>query len=150
MSERPIGLNRTIDQELRAVEASIDAHQLGLNEEGVWLFLAVLGCWSVAPDWMRLVALALALVLFGIRYQSYRPNSREFKHEFSLAEMRMRALAVPEALREDGLQQLGRLRQERLGGLRPLYAVPGFVVGWLAWGATLLNTLVGVWRSLAA
>jgi type VI protein secretion system component VasK len=139
-----------MDQELLAVEASIDAHQLGLNEEGVWLFLAVLGCWSVAPDWMRLVALTLSLVLFGFRYQSYRPNGREFKSEFSLAEKRLRALEVDATLREDGLQRLALLKQERLGGLRPLYAVPGFVVGWLAWGATLINTFIGLWSSVAA
>lgn len=149
-SERPIGLNRTVDQELLAIQASIDAHQLGLNQEGVWLFLAVLGCWSVAPDWMRLIALALTLVLFGIRYRSYRPYGRDFDSEFSLAESRIRALAVPATSREDGLQRLAQLKQQRLGGLRPVYEVPGFAVGWLAWGATFLNTFIGLWRSVAA
>ena len=147
---RPVGLNRSIDDELQAIDTSIALHQRALHEEGVWLFLAVLGCWSVYPEWLRLCALFLAVFLFGHRYDSYRTDRRSFPHQFVAARARLTALVTDSESRAEGLERLAELERERLGGLQPLYRVPGFVVGWFSFGATVLATAFTMWSHRSA
>lgn len=147
-STRPIGLNRTIDEELDAISASIDAHQRALSEEGVWLFLATLGCWSVPSGWMRLTALLIALIIFGLRYDAHRPSGRAFKAEFASAEARICALPVLAEEREEGFRRLFDIRRSRLGGMRPLFRVPNFALAWFSWGGTLVNTCLEIIEGL--
>ncbi|NLR74107.1 hypothetical protein [Leeia aquatica] len=57
-------LNISIKKELINFEAHIDAYYSSLNTEGVWLFLATLGCWGVSPAWPQLHAIVLTVILF--------------------------------------------------------------------------------------
>ncbi len=147
---RPVGLNLTIDAELEAMESTIDTHQRALHKEGIWLFLAVLGCWSVYPEWLRLCALMLAVFIFFHSYEAYRTDKRDFRRQFAAARARISALVIDQRLKQDGLDRLAILESQRLSGLRPLYAVPGFVVGWFSFGATLIITVVAIVRKFGA
>ena len=149
-SLRPIGLNKTVDDELNAMTNSIDMHQKTLQEEGIWLFLAVLGCWSVHPEPLRICALCLALFLFGQRYETHRTDQRNFAQQFVSARSRMSALSVDAESKREGFERLARLESEKLGGFQPLYKAPGFAIGWVALVATLLATAHAIWRHAGA
>ena len=149
-SLRPIGVNKTVDEELNAMASSIETHQRTLQEEGIWLFLAVLGCWSVYPESLRACALCLALFLFGQRYEAHRTDQRNFAQQFAAARSRISALSIPAESKQEGLERLARLESEKLGGLQPLYKAPGFAIGWVALVATLLATLNAMWRHAGA
>jgi len=145
---RPVGLNRSIADEILAIERSIDAHQRALRIEGSLLFVTVLGCWSVTPGCFRAVALLAALILFGQNYSSYGLDQRDFPKQFVAARKRISALPVEQHERQDGLIRLEDAERERLGGLRPFYKVPGFVIGWGAFIATVLDTYITIAKGL--
>lgn len=70
--------NETIKQKLADYEAHIDAYRASLNTEGVWLFLATLGCWSVGHAPSQLYAIAITFVLFSHRIYSKLSDKRPF------------------------------------------------------------------------
>lgn len=70
--------NENIKQKLVDYEAHIDAYRASLNTEGVWLFLATLGCWSVNHAALQLYAIAITFVLFSHRIYSKFSDKRSF------------------------------------------------------------------------
>lgn len=86
---------RSADRNLRAMlrrfERSVDRYRLVLNNEGVWLFLAVLGCWGVPDPGFQIAATWIALIIFGYRIysdlhdqQSFSRMQRELREAISL------------------------------------------------------------------
>lgn len=70
--------NEEIKQKLAAYEAHIDAYRASLNTEGVWLFLATLGCWSVSHKPFQLYAIVITFILFSHRIYSKLSDKRPF------------------------------------------------------------------------
>lgn len=70
--------NETIKQQLIQFEAHIDAYRVSLNTEGVWLFLATLGCWSVNHAPSQLFAVLITFILFSYRIWSKMGDNRLF------------------------------------------------------------------------
>jgi hypothetical protein len=137
-------LNRSVDQECSALSRSIDRQRRAIETEGIWLFLAVLGCWSVFPEGLRLAALWSALILFARRYEARRPGARSFEEEFEGSRQRLRAVPLAPDVREEGLQRLDQLQRSRLSGMRPLTESTSFAIAWAWWGVTLVSTLASL------
>lgn len=141
---RPIGLGRSVEEELAALNTSIDKHLNALNVEGVWLFLASLSCWSVPEGLPRLLALIASLILFGQQYKSHGHDQRIIPKQFEASALRIAALPLTEDEKIEGRGQIERLRDARMSGLKPIYRTPSFIIGWSTWGATLAHTLLHV------
>lgn len=147
-SRRPIGLGETIDAEIEAIARSIELHRHALRDQGVWLFLAVLGCLGVPPGYPRLAALLAALVLFSTNYSLlYRHDVRSFPRQFAASRERISALATDSDARNEGLRRLAALEKDELSGLRPFASVLGFIIGWMAWSSSVIATLISIWNS---
>lgn len=146
---RPIGLGQSINDELTALNVSIDTHLHALNHEGVWLFLAALGCWSVPDGLPRLSALLASLVLFTLQYRGHGHDQRTIPNQFAASRSRVLVLRLTDEEKEEGIDQINRLEVQRMKGLRPFYHLPSFIVGWIAWGATLVDSIEHLSKRIA-
>jgi len=70
--------NEAIKQQLTNYMDHIDAYRASLNTEGVWLFLATLGCWSVGHIPSQLYAITITFILFSYRIYSKLSDKRPF------------------------------------------------------------------------
>ncbi len=59
-----------INEKISEFESLIDAYRATLNTEGVWLFLASLGCWGVNDAIVQLSAIAITFIIFSYRIYS--------------------------------------------------------------------------------
>ncbi|WP_083704509.1 hypothetical protein [Serratia oryzae] len=70
--------NEVIKSKLHAYEIHIDEFRSSVNKEGVWLFIATLGCWSVDQRLALFCALAITFILFTYRIYSKLSDKRPF------------------------------------------------------------------------
>lgn len=59
-------------------EIHIDEYRSLVNTEGVWLFLATLGCWGVGQVYIQFYALVITFILFTYRIHSKLNDNRSF------------------------------------------------------------------------
>lgn len=76
MSECSIGSNPTIDGDLGALRLHIHHYRSALNEKGIWLFLATLGCWSVNNTHMQILAFLTTFILFSTQLTESQKEKR--------------------------------------------------------------------------
>ncbi|RXK03560.1 hypothetical protein [Halarcobacter bivalviorum] len=67
-----------IKKEIKEFENEVNIYKEALNIEGVWLFLATLGCWSVNNTFISFFALFLTIYLCSVRIFDKRSDSRLF------------------------------------------------------------------------
>jgi biopolymer transport protein ExbB/TolQ len=94
-------------QEIDSLHTDIKAWHATLNTQGVWLFLATLGCWSVPTSVVRVFALFLVAALFLWLALQTRSDRRSFPKR--IAELR----AKVETEIEEGDSRDARLLQLR-------------------------------------
>ena len=72
-----------MNPKITSLENEIIAWQRAVDEEGVWLFLAALGCWGVPNRWFQIIAFIVALILFlwrlCLRRTSHIPFARQIE-----------------------------------------------------------------------
>jgi len=49
---------------LKELKARVKKYNTNLNESGIWLFLATLGCWSVKGVWLPYIAVGATFIIF--------------------------------------------------------------------------------------
>jgi len=74
-----IDTNEEIKQTISVYENHIEQYWYSFNTEGVWLFLATLGCWSVNEPNIQVFAIVITAVLFSYRIYLKLPEKRSFK-----------------------------------------------------------------------
>lgn len=74
----PLSENEKIKLEIEEFSKHIDKYRVALNKEGVWLFLATLGCWGVGQRWFQLIAILISFMLFTYRLFSNTSDKRAF------------------------------------------------------------------------
>jgi hypothetical protein len=75
-------MSKPVTVELEALKDYIEQHPRWLNEDGIWLFLSTLGCWSVPPGFSQVFALVLTGLLFFRSYDAKRTEKRDFSSLF--------------------------------------------------------------------
>jgi len=71
-------LNEEVKKEIYEFELHIDNFWRALNTEGVWLFIATLGCWSVDQKWAQIFAIIITFSIFTYRISSKQDDKRTF------------------------------------------------------------------------
>lgn len=71
-------IRNPIQVKIEQFEKHIGAYHHSLGMEGIWLFLATLGCWSVNEHMIQILALLISIGLFGFRVDMKREDSRSF------------------------------------------------------------------------
>jgi len=98
--------------ELLTLERDLAHWRSTLNQEGVWLFLATIGCWSIPVGWERVVALLLSVSLFGWRALAQQKDLKPFPKRCTEYEAMIRREATDEIERKAALYDLMVLREE--------------------------------------
>jgi hypothetical protein len=136
-SETAVGNHDSVDEELFALRQYINEYRTALNTEGIWLFLATLGCWSVTNIFLQISAFALALILFEERLSKRRSETRSFSERFEAIEDRI-STDLPEGDSQKArLYDLAALRAE-LSMINSLRSVRTFYLCWFFYGASSL------------
>lgn len=143
MSDENIPETRsTIEVELKVLQQNINEYRKALNGEGVWLFLATLGCWSVTNLPLQFVSFLLALIVFGDRMAKRYKESRSFSKMVRELENRI-SQSLPEGDSQKArLYDLAIIKQEEMSTLNSLKNTKVFLLCWFFWGASLVYTFV--------
>jgi hypothetical protein len=137
-SETAIGNHDSVDGKLFALRQYINEYRTALNTEGIWLFLATFGCWSVTNIFLQFGAFALAVILFGERMNKRMSETRSFSELFKTIEDRI-SKNLPEGDSQKArLYDLAALRAKELSKINNLRNIWTFYLCWLFYGASLL------------
>jgi hypothetical protein len=133
-----IGNQTTIEAEMSALQQHIMDYRATLNQEGVWLFLATLGCWSVSNALLQHLSFILALVIFGDRMTKRLKDTRSFSKLIKTIEERI-AHSLPEGdSRKARLYDLNMFQKGELSALNSFRNTYVFLLCWLFWGASFI------------
>jgi hypothetical protein len=122
-----------IKNELKSLEEDILAWHNILNREGIWLFLATLGCWSVPEGWLRFSAFIIIVFFFVWRANSYRNDMRSFPHRFDELKQKITNEIEGETKRNELFDELQTLRKrnESLKGMKDAGPYVVSIVYWI-------------------
>ena len=137
-----IGAQATIEDEMAALQTHIADYRTALNQEGIWLFLATLGCWSVSQPLLQFFAYALALVLFGQRMFHRLNETRSFSKLIKAIETRISELTPEGDSRKARLYDLAIFQKQELSTLKSLRSSGHFLLCWAFYGASLLHSML--------
>lgn len=141
ITETSIGDHATIEEELQALRNHIKTYRETLNDEGVWLFLVTLGCWSVSLPPLQLLAYLLAVWLFGSRISARSKETRSLPKLINALQERISLLAASEIERKAGLFDLIEIQKRELSVFAPFRQVKEFLFCWLFWGGSAIYWL---------
>ena len=136
-----INTANTVEEAIQALRAHVREYRRAINDEGIWLFLTTLGCWSVSGKPFQIGAIVITIALFGRRLQDRLSDRRPFSK--MIAAIRERV----EIELEDGDAKKARLYELIQLERTDLSLVSTFKEGWVflvCWGfltITLAHTL---------
>lgn len=120
--------NEAIKKKLTDYEAHIDAYRASLNSEGVWLFLATLGCWSVGDAPSQLYAIAITFVLFSHRIYSKLSDKRPFSSITKDLENAIKTELEDGDSKKARLHDLHQIREIKLSTINHLKSTTIFLI----------------------
>lgn len=136
-----IGAQATIEDEMAALQAHIADYRSALNQEGIWLFLSTLGCWSVSQPLLQFLGFALALVLFGQRMLQRLNETRSFSKLIKTIETRISELTPEGDSRKARLYDLATFQKQELSTLKSLRSTGYFLLCWAFYGASFVHSM---------
>ncbi len=104
----------SVDQYIESFCDYIDDYRRNLNKQGIWLFLATLGIWSVEPVYLQQVAMFITFTIFSSKlFKEWKEEGAHFtfKSAAELVENKINCLAN-ESEREF-FHQVFALKKER-------------------------------------
>lgn len=133
-------MNQSPSEELEILRKYIHTYSDELNLEGVWLFLASLGCWSAAAGLPQIFATVLTGALFFQRFNLKRTEKRHFALAFK--EILVRAdREVPDQVERSRIQlEIRFLRDNYLAFGPVLKRAWPFLGCWAFYGITVVHT----------
>ena len=136
-----IGNFATIEDELSALRRHIIEYRTALNAEGIWLFLATLGCWSVSNIFLQFTGFGIAVLLFGERLTKRIGETRSFSKLVKAIEGRIAATLPEGDSTKARLYDLAELRSKELSMVNSLANTWAFLLCWLFYGASFAYVL---------
>jgi hypothetical protein len=136
-----IGSQPTIEAEMAALQNFISEYRMTLNQEGIWLFLATLGCWSVTNHPLQLMALILAVILFVERIRTRVKEKRSFSKLILAIEENIERSLPDGDSQKARLYDLAALKKTELSTLSSFRNTKIFFLCWLFYGASLVFLL---------
>lgn len=143
-TKQNIGEMSSIEEELTALQVHINDYRALLNGEGVWLFLATLGCWSVSNTILQLIAYVVAFLVFADHMNKKSKESKSFSKLVEIIKNKI------ENSIEDGDQKKARLydlitiKSTEMSALKSFSNTKVFLVCWAFFGASFVYTLFNI------
>jgi len=128
--------NETIKQKLSELESHIDDYRTSLNTEGIWLFLATLGCWSVNHDFSQAFALMITFILFSYRIYSKASFRVSFSTNIKTLEDQIKTQITQEDTQKARLHDLQQIQSKKLSTFQHIKQTAIFLMCYSFWGIT--------------
>lgn len=111
-----------------------------MNTHAVWLFLAVLGCWSVPEGWLRVTAMLLSIALFWRSFQNDVSGVEPTSKALDSVESELRELPVDEVNMKARLYDIEEIRR-RINSVESYKRGWPFIACWSFMGLSLVLSL---------
>lgn len=127
--------------EVKKFSKRVQKYHASLNDEGIWLFLAALGCWGVdGKDWHIAFALVGTLTLFAWRLIIQRGHKNDLEQSFT-EQVKSLEAKINESLPYDDCRRrlvtdLKARHKKELSGPSVFLRTWPFFVSWLFFFAT--------------
>jgi len=131
----------TIEIEIEALRSHIHEYRRAINDEGMWLFLATLGCWSVSEEWLQLSAIAVAVLLFSRRLQDRLSDLKSFSKMISTLRDRIAIELEDEDTKKARLYEIMQIKHNELSFISTIKEGAVFLLCWGFLTATLTYML---------
>ncbi|WP_284306497.1 hypothetical protein [Hydrogenophaga electricum] len=128
----------SIDAALDEFRKHIKEYRKVSNDEGVWLFLSTLGCWSVTSPILQLAAFAVALIIFSKRLKNRIKEKKSFPKSEEIIRQRIHEESVGKEVLQRRLARLENIRGAYRIGMRPIFDNGVFAICWLFYGASVV------------
>ena len=107
-------LNGFIESQISDFKNHIKQYQETINTEGIWLFLAVLGCWGVTDEVMQKTAFIMTMIIFSFRVYQKLEDTRSFKEIYLYIEEQIKESNLNEDIKKARLYDLNRIKNKNL------------------------------------
>ena len=107
-------LNGFIESQISDFKNHIKQYQETINTEGIWLFLAVLGCWGVTYEVMQKTAFIMTMIIFSFRVYQKLEDTRSFKEIYLYIEEQIKESNLNEDIKKARLYDLNRIKNKNL------------------------------------
>ena len=128
-----------IKNKLAEFESNIDSYRTSLNSEGVWLFLATLGCWSVNHGGLKIFAIGITFLLFTHRIFTKMHDKRTFPSISKELERTIRSEIEEEDTQKARLHDLTQIRTIKLSIFNHLKSTAIFIICYAFLAGTIWN-----------
>lgn len=136
-----IGFGPSIEADIWELEQHVTNYRKGLNDEGIWLFLTTLGCWSVTNHLLQFFALALTAMLFGFRLRKSMKEPRSFKTLIQTIEARIESTELTDIAMQELRQRLKDTQTGTLSYRRTFKEGGIFLLCWIFFSLTFTSQL---------
>lgn len=131
--------NSDIMHKIKRYMIHIKRFRESLNIEGVWIFLATLGCWSVTNKYIQLYAMLTTVFIFSYRLKSKVKDMRPFsKIEDDITEM-INTSSNEGELKSQQLEALDIAKKFRMSFKNAIKTPPIFIIFYIFFGVSLLH-----------
>ena len=107
-------MNRFITSQISDFKNHIKQYQETINTEGIWLFLAVLGCWGVGDEAMQKTAFIMTMVIFLFRVYQKLEDTRSFKDIYLDIEEQINESNLMQDVKKARLYDLNRIKTKNM------------------------------------
>ena len=135
---------KTIENDIKNFHQHVITHREIFNYEGIWLFLATLGCWSVPGFFLKIVAFLITLGLFAINTDKKLSVIGFLPRDETIKQIReqVNELSVPASSKHKLNERLDKLQQEELMSSSALKKGLPFLLSWGFYGISLLSLII--------
>ncbi|HEY0562247.1 MAG TPA: hypothetical protein VGD04_02890 [Methylophilus sp.] len=121
-------INKNIEEQILDYKRHIRYYQKSLNDEGIWLFLATLGCWGVPDSQMQKVAFIITIVIFFYRFYLQIEDKRTFKQIANDIEDDVKSSTLLEDIKKARLYDLSKIKSKELSLINTIKTMSIFIV----------------------
>ena len=131
-------INERMQDAIERFRYDLAAHTRKLESEGVWLFLATLGCWSVNQKAIQAIAILSTMFLFGLLLFEGKADSRTVPQRRRALEARIRAQLHDEGSVRARLDELNGVMLQEGSIVAQIKATPKFAISFAFFATTML------------
>lgn len=121
-------MNEHIRIQITDFKQSIKNYQKNLNNEGVWLFLAALGCWGIPNHKMQSVAFVISIFLFFYRVYLQADEVSSFGQTYKYLKTQIDDSNLDADIKKARLYDLERIKNKELSLLKILKSNSVFIM----------------------
>lgn len=137
--------SKIFEDKLDKIKTEVENYNRNLNESGIWLFVATLGCWSVDHFNLRALALVFMFLIFAHRLLSGLDSFKSFASRLKKQESEIDNASLDEKTKKSLKYDIIKFEKNNLSNWRIVKKVPAYYLS-----ALFLLASMGYWAGYYA